>query len=464
VQSPDLVRYLAEFELALSDLRPEQVAMFVAARNAAPYVRNLEVPIAVRRDDRSEPTLAQQDADRVLDLIAYDDAAIQSHLPADEMDVSSIRGVEDLSRIFPVEWLLEGLQPDVFYAKLARHELLMPDWQRPAQGKRESADEPPQREVVDAPASDPVAKQHAYVLLDTSGTMQDRDRRGTVARGLALEFLRAGHDQGAQLNLRPFTEEVGTLSSGAGRDDFRALARRIIELPNAGQTRIGAALEQAVLDIRSAGPCRGADIMLITDGISRLLGNPLAEEKLHTFLLGDLFEDHAQGATIAKLKSWSRTFHRIWQNRFAEILAPSLRDCQAAAEVLEAALEHYRSGTPQADPDSLRQLIENVRFLVSEYQRSLDKTALPAEAQAIQGQLIAAEYAIKDAAGAAPGQASAADDREFATPDSPTLAHGHGAKGSLQGLAALWRYLRNLAVRAWAWTCRQCRAIGGRGR
>ena len=59
--------------------------------------------------------------------------------------------------------------------------------------------------------------------------MQDRDRRGTVARGLALEFLRQGRKQGAWLNLRPFAVEVGALSSGAG--DERSLQRALDQVP-----------------------------------------------------------------------------------------------------------------------------------------------------------------------------------------------------------------------------------------
>ena len=404
----DLIGYLAEFDLTLADLTAEQVSMFVAARNVAGYVKGLDAPVGSRRREGEEAALEVHQADKTVDLSTYDTEALQIHLPSDGMEVSPIRGVEDLSRIFPVQWLLEELQPDLFYAKLAQRELLMPEWQRPAPGA-DFEEEAPDRQRVDDEAAAESAKQHAYVLLDVSSTMQDRDRRGIVARGLALEFLRHGQKQGAWLNLRPFAVEVGTLSSGEGADAFRTITRRIIELPNLGQTRIQAALDQAVLDIRGAGPCRGASIILVTDGISRLLRNPLADEKLHTFILGDLFEDTDESGTITTLKQWSETFHHIWQNRCAEIVAPTLHDCQTAARLLEETLRQYRENPSPAAAARLDRLLKNVKYLVSEYRRRLGKRAsVPAEVRLLDGSLIAAERTFQQAIDQSPAAAEVA--------------------------------------------------------
>jgi hypothetical protein len=455
VKSPDLVRYLAEFNLVLSDLQPDQVAMFVAARNAAPYVKGLEVPIGVPIHESREATLVEREADRALDLINYDDETLQSHLPTDEMDVSLIRGVEDLSRIFPVQWLWEELQPDAFYAKLACHQLLMPDWQRPSPGRGECEDEVARRELVEEQAAEESMKQHAYVLLDTSGTMQDHDRRGIVARGLALEFLRKGYQERAQLNLRPFAVEVGDLSSGARREDFRDVTQRIIELPNSGQTRIQTALEQAVRDIRRSGPCLGASILLITDGISRLTSNPFKDEWLHTFVLGDPIDEQSQGGTVATLKNWSRTFHRIWRSHFAKILAPVLDDCQAAGRYLQRIAEDVQVDASQDKIENLRRVFHNVRFLVEQLRRSLGKqTPVSPELRALEQQLGDVEQ-ILDGASARVVPAVCEPLSASGRPRFSLGPNAADAGGTIHGLAGLWRYLKGLAVRAWTWAGRQ---------
>lgn len=453
----DLLHYLAEFDLTLFDVGPRQLAMFLAARNAGRYVDERELALGRYRREEGEADLKEQETDRVLELTAYSLDDLPSHLPADEMDVSAIQSVEELPRIFPVQWLLEETNPDLFYAKLAQRGLLVPEWQRPTQRPLESLHESPEREMVPEPVRAETAKLHAYVLLDTSSTMEDRDRRGLVARGLALAFLLKGHEQDARLMLRPFTAEVGELSSGVTREDFRAIVRRVIELPNAGQTRIQMAVEQAVEDIREAGPSRGAHIMLITDGLSHLARNPLGDEKLHTFILGDLLETAETNQTISILKEWSQTLQRIWQNRFAELLTPTERDCRAAVQFLqdlETALgDGQRADSAQPDADRLRRALENVRYLVQELQRSQGKAAsLSPEVRALDEQLRAVEQGL-----AVVGCVK----RTTQNPQDCQAPSGafHAPYAVTLESPRLWQRLRAWMVRLWNWTRRICRGL-----
>ncbi len=429
--------------------------MFVAARNAAGYVRGLEVPMGTRRRDQEGASLAERPTEQTLDLTAYDGEISDSPLPADEMDVSLIHSVEDLAHIFPVQWLLEDIHRDLFWAKLAQGELLMPLWQRPADQPRDSTESTARREVVREEAESFTPRQHAYVLLDTSSTMQDHDRRGTIARGLALEFLRAGHQQRAQLHLRPFTAEAGPRLSGVSREEFRAIVQAVIDLPNVGQTRIQTALEQAVRDIREGGPCLGASILLITDGISRLGKCPLADETLHTFILGDLFEDRSEAGTIATLKQWSDTFHRIWLARFAEILAPTWADCQAAAAVLQKAVEAGAADGPGPELARLERLLENVTFLVREFRHSLDKhSPVPPELPEIEKRLKNLEVMFRVlGAQASEGRLNT----KANSPPGPRPANAVAdAQPPAEGHLPSWRFWRSgsLAHRgadAWRW-------------
>jgi hypothetical protein len=452
----NIVEYLADFGFTLGDLRTDQLSMFVAARNAAPYVEELEIPIATQPDETAGTTLAERETQRTLQLTTYASDDLESRLPTDEMDVSLAQNAEDLPRIFPTQWLLEETQPALFYKKLADRELLMPVWQRQAANPEDSQGDALERELVEDGAAADSAKQHAYVLLDTSRTMNDHDRRGTVARGLTLAFLRNGHQQRARLNLRPFTAAVGELSSGVGYDELHAIARRIVDLPNAGQTRIQTALEQAVADIRSTGLCWRADIVLITDGISRLLENPLGEEKLHTFILGDLFEKEGEANTVATLKEWSTTFQRVWKNRFADILAPTLDDVRAASAVLDATLSQENRGS--AEPESLRRLLANVKMLLDQYKASQDTSVpLPPEIAGLREQLEEDERALSAASETTPVEpppgveASGRVSLELWGPD--------GARGTPTMQPGLWLWLRRLGERAWTWTVEQCRRI-----
>jgi hypothetical protein len=458
----NLVQYLAEFELTLADLAREQVAMFVAARNVAPYVEDLESPLGRPSWEENDATLTDHTTDAVLDVRAPRGEVIERLLPTDEMDVSLVRSIEDLPRIFPAQWLLEEVQPDWFYMKLAHRELLMPVWQSPPAGGDGDPREEERREPAPALAQAESTRQHAYLLLDTSSTMQDHDRRGTVARGLALAFLRKGYQQGAHLTARPFAAEVGELHSGSGRKDFLAIVRTVISLPNAGQTRLQTALERAAADLRGAGPCRGADIMLITDGISRLAANPLARERLHTFILGDLFEDKEISATIDTLRQWSRTFRRIWTNRFAEVLAPEEADCLAAGRELEAWLRQAHADPKAAHAGRLRRLVENVRFLVRQFKLSRGKGApLPSAWQSLERALDEADQwlAQTDQTAAGPGEVRAA--ARGRGPASPRPAVGSSPMLGENG-AGLWQWLRGLAGRILHWVRVACGTVARR--
>jgi hypothetical protein len=460
VKPRNLVQYLAEFELTLADLAREQVAMFVAARNVASYVDDLEAPLGRPSWEDNDATLTDRTTDAVLNVRAPRGEVLERLLPTDEMEVSLVRSIEDLPRIFPVQWLLEEVQPDLFYVKLAHRELLMPAWRCPPTSDEGELREQNRREPVPAPAQADSARQHAYLLLDTSSTMQDHDRRGTVARGLALAFLRKGYQQGAHLAARPFAAEVGELRSGAGREDFLAIVRTVISLPNAGQTRLQTALERAAADLRGAGPCRGADIMLITDGISRLSDNPLADERLHTFILGDLFEDKDISATIDTLRQWSRTFRRIWTNRFAEVLAPDEADCLAAGRELETWLRQAQADPKAGHAGRLRRLLENVRFLVRQFKASRGKAApLPGPWQSLERALDEADQwlAQADRTTAGPTEVrTAVRGRGLASPRPTT--NGRPMLGE-NGAAALWQWLRGLARCVVQWARAACRTL-----
>ena len=441
-----LVSYLAEFGWTLADVIPAELAMIVAARNATALIDSLEIPVASRPPSQSGPSLAEHDTQRIEEMTAYCDRWLNSRLPDDEMDVGQAGGIEDLPRIFPTQWLMEDLQPAMFYSRFAAAELMMPIWQRPTRNPRDSSDSVRRRDLSQTAGPTDTAKQHAYVLLDTSRTMNDHDRRGTVARGLALAFLLHGYRQRSRLNLRPFTADVGDLSHGTTKDDLQAIARRVLRLPNSGQTRIQTALEKAVADVREAGPCLRADILLISDGISRLSKKPLGEERLHTFILGDLLESEAQAGTIATLKDWSTTFQRIWSHRFADILVPTAADLETAADAMDRFVESCRNDSTGGRASDLNRVLENVRSLLREFRRGLERTPLPPALTDLEERLCAA---VTTPQAAESHLDQPADIRLSMTAFS-------GRSGAMpHGMAGLLTWLRRRAAQAWRWICRR---------
>ncbi|NLS90569.1 MAG: VWA domain-containing protein [Planctomycetaceae bacterium] len=443
----DLVRYLALFDLDLGEVNPEQVSMFIAARAAAEYVDDLAIPIATRPKPDEESTLREIETELPMALTGYVSDPVGGELPSNDMDVTTIQSTEQLARIFPTQWLLEDVCPDAFYAKVAQRELLMPEWQRPTQKPEDSYDESPDHERIEDRVLADTPKQHAYLLLDTSRTMSDHDRRGPVARGLALAFLLKGYQQRSQLNFRPFADQAADLSSGTSRDEFRNIVRRVIDISNGGQTRIQQALEQAVLDVRKAGPCLRADVMLISDGISRLTGNPFRGEHLHTFLVGDLMAEDESTGIIRTLRDWSRTFRRVWKSRFQEILAPTIADVQAANRQL---LAQAKAATDE-DAARLHQMIENVKHLAAELKRAAGKKApVPPELQAIERELAANEKQLPPPP-ASPMPADAVQNSNSRVAMESSLTSGTALAPAGQSLG-LWKLLRHFVARVWQMT------------
>ncbi len=464
----NLVRFLADFDLSLEGLVPRQLAMLLAARNAAFLVEDLEVPMGEAAQAAGDATLVARTQRPQLEPMAQPRASLARDLPADTMDVGCARSIEDVPRIFPLQWLWEEVEPACFYTKLAQQELLLPRWRQvelmPEVAPSEAA--PPQ--PVPQRAASQFSRQHAYLLLDTSSTMQDHDRRGTVARGLALAFLRKGYRDGAHLNLRPFASEVGELLSGYRREDFAAIVRRVITVPNAGQTRIQRALEQAVTDLQTAGSCRQAEIMLITDGISRLGRNPLAGQVLHTFILGDLFEEDDPDGTLQTLRRWSRTFRRIWTRRFAELLTPTWDDCRAAWAVLERLVHEYR--TQKDRGPALARVRQNVCFLLNQFRRSQAGQSMAGELEAMAARLESVGYLLAEAEQPAAAVAGMADPSPTAigpgfggTPDAERGRAGAWAAGfGPFGHRRVWQWLRQWAHRLVASLKRLLALLAGR--
>ena len=186
--------------------------------------------------------------------------------------------------------------------------------------------------------------------------------------------------------------------------------------------------------------------MLISDGISRLTENPFRDEHLHTFLVADLMAEDESTGIIRTLRDWSRTFRRVWKSRFKEILAPTIADLQAANTQLRALAD--RAEVSDEETIRLHQMLENVKYLASEFKKAAGKKApIPPEVQAIERELAAAESQLPPPP-PAPSQAASS---QAATPRGSmetSLTSGTAMAPAGESLG-LWKLIRRLAAGIW---------------
>ncbi|RMG40239.1 MAG: VWA domain-containing protein [Candidatus Dadabacteria bacterium] len=385
-EAETIAGYIAEFGIDISELNPRQLAMFIAARNLEDKIKDLKIPAAKVRTASGEMILVEHEVERVIEKTTYRDGEESTPTPDNSMDITPIETTEELPRVLPTEWMLEEEMPDEFYRRLADKTLLRPDWRRPVRTPVKSYETIKEIEVHEEPAPPQYEKQHAYVLLDTSGSMNNDDGRAIIACGLTLAFLRQGHKQNARLAIRTFTDSPHDLSAGRGEEALEEIARRIISSRPWGGTDIRMAIVDAVRDIQGGGEYSRADILLITDGLSYLDGNPLGDIKLHTFIIGDVFDGlsiesrKSVESALRTLKRWSKTFKHIKASENSELLKLNKEDLDPLYENSRAIPDYLKGIT---SIEEFYKVINSLKLL-SQMAESLDSDSVQSEKKLAQ--------------------------------------------------------------------------------
>ncbi len=150
-----------------------------------------------------------------------------------------IRGIADLSQILPTQWLLEDVCPDLFYAKLAQRDLLMPRWRQPSGSYEDGGGEVAGQGAGRAAGSESARRSSMRICCWTR-----RERCATATAGapspaawLWRSFARAMPSGRGSICVPSRPTWANSLPAVTA-DDFHAIVRRVIELPNSGQTRI----------------------------------------------------------------------------------------------------------------------------------------------------------------------------------------------------------------------------------
>lgn len=375
--------YISQFGFYdLGELTDAQMFALVAARNTAPLIDLLRIPRG--RDTRGVGGHATYDLFRRKTSLGPGIQAFLASSPSSDQEWEVLRDPEDIPEAIPEDLLLRRLAPQEFLRRLTEGELLRSAWIQDEiddthQTPTETPDTQTRRRET---ASQDDARPYGYLLLDASESMGTaRDRRDEVARGLALAFLLSQFDSGNPTVLHLFRHELSPQLGGEGRPSFESAVAAILAHSHEGMTNLQGALK-LLTETMTARQAR-VDIVLITDGVTRLTDNPVGDSHLHTFLVGVRPEEFdAVGATqyqesLLKLKSWSDFMFRIEPSVMDQASVPRRQDvldvarllygiedewasCASAERVkriqirlwnVHKFIERYRSHNAEADPE-----------------------------------------------------------------------------------------------------------------
>lgn len=366
--SDSLKDFIASFGVSLQEISPHHLGYFLAARSLAPLVKGLSIPAAESRGDGALP--AQDSRGERVSAPQGGGATEQAErFPTPSFTIGPAKAC-DLRHILPHQFCYptEQLLYLLANGKLTRRVMLR------------EADEPSSQDaetpkLLDSPeqGNRHHETQRAYILLDVSQSMNGEvppggrqpDRRGMVARGLALAFLEDAKARYAQLHLRPFSSTVGVRESALSSPELQLFVRKVLDLHNDGSTALQKTLEAAEADLAAMDPVKRVDIMLISDGASFLSGKPFQDRFLHTFLIGDSCAPEKRGGSGAyeKLQQWSETFAHISNCEFGEILAPTRHDLMVFTELARESAERLPFACDRAELRLLQHQLELAQMI-----------------------------------------------------------------------------------------------------
>ncbi|MBN2158982.1 MAG: hypothetical protein JW807_06270 [Spirochaetes bacterium] len=203
---------------------------------------------------------------------------------SDRMEIVPFRNIIDLKKALPRELAQDQ---DIFDVKLLTKTLLVQkhfeteaDSFKPISTSRDKKGREATR-----------YEQKFYILLDRSKSMEAK-MRTFYSKCIIAEFLRRKYNSRAKIFYRPFDSRAGDLIKVEKQQDFPKLIEEIIYTTTGGKsTNIHEAVLQAISDINYDKEMAKSEILVVTDGISKIEKNELriklGDIKLHVLKIGD---------------------------------------------------------------------------------------------------------------------------------------------------------------------------------
>lgn len=203
---------------------------------------------------------------------------------SDKMEIETYKSIIDLKRTLPRELAQDD---DIFNAKLFTKTLMVQKFYESESDNFKPVSTMKNDKGREANKFD----QLFYILLDTSRSM-DMHMRGFYAKCIVSEFLRRKHDSNAKLFFRTFDTNVGDLYKIEKKEDYPYLIEKVLLATTGGvSTNLQKAVFQAVSDINYTKDMTNAEILVVTDGVSKIDVHEMVEKlgkvKLHILKIGD---------------------------------------------------------------------------------------------------------------------------------------------------------------------------------
>ncbi|MCB0318052.1 MAG: VWA domain-containing protein, partial [Bdellovibrionales bacterium] len=349
--------------LDLGDLNLDQALMFIVARNIGSRIESLKIFAGKDRSSQNEQWKLKSNTQA--SVPETEPRFKDSRVPSDNMDFGMIESADELPLIHRDQFLLLDVAPLEFLRRLNSREL-----SRDVFYERKTDNPENKRNLIDdtteklrSDFSIPKAK----ALLDISSSMNDKDQRGIIARGSQISFMHNAFLSSIELHFRPFNSEVGSLVKGRDADAFHRIVQKLLRLRNDGETSIQRALEQTAkddIDSKDSVPTR-VDILLVTDGQSRIIGRPQGDAVLHTISIGnpldsceDPLEKKMAEENHDRLKKISETFIQLTRDDFTALLKPRRLDVLGLYMLIKSVPKELAEVTTQEQAERIYNRIQ----------------------------------------------------------------------------------------------------------
>jgi hypothetical protein len=210
---------------------------------------------------------------------------IEHHVPlSDKMEIETYKNIIDLKRALPRELAMDD---DIFSAKLFTRTLMVQKHY-----ESESDHFKPVTTLINESGRDANRfEQIFYILLDTSRSM-DMHMRSFYSKCIVAEFLRRKLNTNARLFFRTFDTQTGELHKIEKKEDYPFLIEKVLFATTGGvSTNLQKAVYQAIDDINYTKDMANAEILVVTDGVSRIdpddMIAKLGNIKLHVLKIGE---------------------------------------------------------------------------------------------------------------------------------------------------------------------------------
>ncbi|HRS63158.1 MAG TPA: hypothetical protein P5554_08210 [Spirochaetota bacterium] len=271
-------------ELGLFDniqliLPPKFFILFEIARNLFTQRENADALNAIEEITKEEP-LYIPEREKSISINRIEHLAPLS----DKMEIEAYKDIKDLKRALPRELAQDD---DIFDAKLFTKTLMVQKHYESDSDHFKPVNTLQNERGRDANKFE----QIFYILLDTSRSM-DMHMRNFYSKCLVAEFLRRKFQTNAKLFFRTFDTQTGELFKIEKKEDFPKLIEKVLLATTGGvSTNLQKAVFQAVDDINYSKEMANAEILVVTDGVSRIDPEDMLEKlgniKLHILKIGD---------------------------------------------------------------------------------------------------------------------------------------------------------------------------------